>query len=174
VTATAAPSTAGRRVRQQWWWWALMAVIVVVAIAIGAGSPPKTGTSDERLFSIAGRLKCLQCVGESIAASQSSMAVQFREEIRNRMEQGDTDDEILNYFASSYGQEVLLTPPASGIGGLVWIVPVVVVAGAALLLVGTFRRWRREREERHASEDDLELVSDALADRHRGTSAEGS
>ena len=111
-----------------------MGVIVVGAIVVGAGSPPKTGTSDERLFSIAGRLKCLQCVGESIAASQSPMAVQFRQEIRDRMQQGDTDDEILNFFATSYGQEVLLTPPATGIGGLVWIVPVAVLIGLALLV----------------------------------------
>jgi cytochrome c-type biogenesis protein CcmH len=146
-----------------------MGVIVVVAIVIGAGSPPRTGVSDERLFSIAGRLKCLQCVGESIAASQSPMAVQFRDEIRDRMQQGDTDDEILNHFASSYGQEVLLTPPSSGVGGLVWIVPVVVAAAAVLLLAGTFRRWRRERDDHHASDADVALVADALADRHPGT-----
>ena len=182
MSATVASTTSGRplgrRVRQQWWWWALMGVIVIVAIVVGAGSPPKTGVSDERLFSIAGRLKCLQCVGESIAASQSPMAVQFRDEIRDRMQQGDTDDEILNFFASSYGQEVLLTPPSSGIGGLVWVVPVVVVAAAELLLAGTFRRWRREREEHHATDADVALVADALAERHPGSppadpSAEG-
>lgn len=143
-----------------------MAVVVVVAVAVGAGSPPRTGASDERLFAIAGRLKCLQCVGESVAASQSSMAVQFREEIGDRMRQGDTDDEILNYFADSFGQEVLLTPPSSGVGALVWVIPVVVVAAAVLLLAGTFRRWRDEREEHHASDEDVSLVADALAGRH--------
>ncbi|HPU38533.1 MAG TPA: cytochrome c-type biogenesis protein CcmH [Microthrixaceae bacterium] len=148
--------------RQRWWWWAVMGVIVVAAIVIGAGSAPKTGNSDERLFSIAARLKCLQCVGESVASSQSSYAVQFREEIRKQMRQGGTDDEILNFFADSYGQEVLLTPPSSGIGGLVWVVPVVVAAGAVLLLVGTFRRWRAEREDVHASAEDVALVAHAL------------
>ena len=149
--------------RQRWWWWAVMGVIVVVAIVLGAGSAPKTGDSDERLFSIAARLKCLQCVGESVASSQSSYAVQFRDEIRKQMRQGGTDDEILNFFADSYGQEVLLTPPSSGIGGLVWVVPVVVVAGAVLVLAGTFRRWRAEREDLHASDDDIALVVRALS-----------
>lgn len=153
------------RFRQQWWWWALMGVVVVVAIVIGAGSPPKSGLSDERLYSISGRLKCLQCVGETVASSQSSYAVQFRDEIRSQMRQGGTDDEILNFFADRYGQEVLLTPPSSGVGGLVWVLPVLVVAVAVLLLAGTFRRWRREREEHHATDEDVALVSDALADR---------
>ncbi len=151
------------RYRQQWWWWALMGLIVVVAVVVGAGSPPRSGTSDERLFALAGRLKCLQCVGESVAASQAPLAIQFREEIRDQMRQGGTDDEILNFFADRYGTEVLLTPPSSGVGGLVWVVPVVVVAGAVLLLAGTFRRWSRERSEHHASDEDVALVSDALA-----------
>ncbi len=152
--------------RQHWWWWGLMGVIVVVAVVIGAGSPPKTGASDERLFSIAGRLKCLQCVGESVAASQAPLAVQFRDEIRTQMRSGRSDDEILNFFADRYGQEVLLTPPASGIGGLVWVLPVVAVAAAVLGLVLAFRRWRAERVDRSASAEDEELVAGALARRH--------
>ncbi len=51
-----------------------MGVVAGAAIVVGAGTPPGTGVSDERLFAIAGRLKCLQCVGESVAASQSPMA----------------------------------------------------------------------------------------------------
>lgn len=152
--------------RQLWWWWALMGVVVVVAIVIGAGSAPRTGVSDERLFAISARLKCLQCVGESVAASQAPLAVQFREQIRDQMRAGDTDDEILNYFAARYGDEVLLTPPSSGLGALVWVLPVVVVAGASLLLGFAFRRRRGAREERHATDEDQDLVADALAVRH--------
>ncbi len=143
-----------------------MAVVVLVAVVLGARSAPKTGASDERLFAIAGRLKCLQCVGESVAASQAPLAVQFRQEIRDRMEQGSTDDEILNFFAQRYGQEVLLTPPSSGVGGLVWVIPVVAVAAAALLLGATFRRWSTERDHRHASADDVAIVADALSSTH--------
>lgn len=159
-------SVAAHPRRQQWWWWAAMGVVVVVAIVVGAGSPPKTGMSDERLFSIAGRLKCLQCVGESVAASQAPLAVQFRQEIRDRMQRGDTDDEILDFFAQRYGQQVLLTPPSSGIGGLVWVIPVIVVAAAVLLLGSVFRRWRSERGDRHATPADEALVADALAGMH--------
>lgn len=143
-----------------------MAAVVLVTVVLGASRPPSTGTSDERLFAVAGRLKCLQCVGESVAASQAPLAVQFRQEIRDQMARGDTDDEILNFFARRYGQEVLLTPPSSGVGGLVWVIPVVAVAAAVLGLVSTFRRWRRERDGRRATDEDVDLVADALADRH--------
>ena len=154
--------------RQHWWWWALMAVVVSVGVVVGAGSPPRTGVSDERLFALAARLKCLQCVGESVAASQAPLAVQFRAEIRTQMRSGSTDDEILNFFSDRYGQEVLLTPPSSGIGGLVWVIPVVAVAAALLMLFFVFRRWRNERGEHHATAEDEALVAGAMADRHRG------
>jgi cytochrome c-type biogenesis protein CcmH len=140
-----------------------MAAIVLVAVVVGAGSPPKTGVSDDRLYSISARLKCLQCVGESVAASQAPLAVQFRELIKTQMRKGDTDDEILNFFAARYGDEVLLTPPSSGLGGVVWVLPVVVIAAALLGLFLVFRRWRDERVERHASVEDEQLVADALA-----------
>ena len=62
-------------------------------------------------------------MGESVAGSQAPLAVQFRDEIRSQMRAGKTDDEILNYFADRYGQDVLLNPPSTGLGAAVWILP---------------------------------------------------
>lgn len=154
--------------RQKWWWWALMAVICVVAIVPAAGTTPTEGQSDERLFAIAAQLKCQQCVGESVADSQSPSAVQFREEIGKQMAQGNTDDEILNFFADRYDQEILLTPPASGVGSLVWVVPVVALVGAGVLLVGSYQRRTRESAGREVTDEDQERVTAALRDRTQG------
>ena len=162
ATRTAPAFTKLRPRRQQWWWWALMGVVAVVLLVTSAGTPPTKGVSDDRLFSIAERIKCVQCVGESVAGSSSPAAIQFREEIASQMKAGQTNDEILNFFADRYGRDVLLTPPSSGLGGLVWVVPVVVIAAALLLLAGTFRRWRAERTDRTASSEDQELVDAAL------------
>ena len=150
--------------RQKWWWWALMGVIAVGFLASAAGRPPTEGTSDERLFALAAQLKCQQCVGESVAQSQSPGAVQFREEISSQMARGRTDDEILSFFADAY-PGVLLNPPSSGVGALVWIVPVVVAALAVFALALTFRRWRGERTTREVTDADAARVDAALAER---------
>jgi len=147
-----------------------MGIVVLVVIVVSAGSPPTEGVSDDRLFAIAGRVKCVQCVGESVAGSSSPSAIQFREEIASQMRQGRTDDEILNFFATRY-DDVLLTPPSSGVGSLVWVIPVVVVAAAVLLLAATFRRWRSEHSERTASDEDTRLVDAALAGREHSPDA---
>jgi cytochrome c-type biogenesis protein CcmH len=165
-TRSAPAFTKLRPHRQQWWWWALMGVAVAVLLVTSAGTPPTKGVSDDRLFSIAERIKCVQCVGESVAGSSSPAAIQFRQEIASQMKAGQTNDEILNFFADRYGRDVLLTPPSSGLGGLVWVIPVVAIAAALLLLAATFRRWRSERPEREATSEDQDIVDAALDARH--------
>lgn len=151
--------------RQKWWWWALMGAICVVAIVPAATAPPTEGQSQERLFAISSQLKCQQCVGESVADSQSPSAVQFREEVADQMAQGRTDDEIISFFVERYEQEILLTPPSSGVGSLVWIVPVVAAAGALILLVGAFRRRSVESATREVTDEDAARVAAALRER---------
>lgn len=145
----------------------MMGVVCIVGIVVAGAGEPTEGQSQERLFAIASQLKCQQCVGESVADSQSPSAVQFREAIAEQMAKGSTDDEILNFFADRYDQEILLTPPASGVGSLVWVVPVVAVVGGGLLLAGSYRRRNRESARRGVTDDDESIVAEALGERSR-------
>lgn len=119
-----------------------MALVAVTLLVVAGGRPPDQGSGDDRLFALAGQLKCLQCVGESVANSQAPLADQFRTEISEQMDAGATDDEILNYFADRYGEQVLLDPPSSGLGALVWVLPVLALAATIIGLGFAFRRWR--------------------------------
>ncbi|MEI2640351.1 MAG: cytochrome c-type biogenesis protein [Microthrixaceae bacterium] len=147
--------------RQRWWWWVLMAVGIIAAVALSSSKAPTEGVSEERLFYLAAQLKCVQCVGESVSSSSAPIAVQFRTEMREQMGKGKTNDEILDYFASRY-DDVLLTPPSSGFGSLVWVLPVVVIAGGALALGLSVRRWTASSAEGTVSEEDERLVASAL------------
>jgi len=158
--------------RQKWWWWALMAVILVVFFISASGTSPTKGTSDDRLFAIAAQIKCVQCVGESVAGSAAPIAVQFRREISAQMKQGQTNDEILNFFADRY-DGVLLTPPSTGVGSLVWVIPVIVVAAAALLLAEGLRVRRSSGAVQPLSSEDQALVEVALEQRQSGSAAKG-
>ncbi len=158
--------------RQKWGWWALMGVILVVFLFSAAGTSPTKGTSDDRLFAIAAQIKCVQCVGESVAGSAAPIAVQFRSEISSQMKQGRTNDEILNFFADRY-EGVLLTPPSSGVGSLVWVIPVIAVAAAALLLADSLWVRRSLGPAQQPSSEDESLVQVALKQR-RSDSAQVS
>jgi cytochrome c-type biogenesis protein CcmH len=77
-----------------------------------------------------------------VAGSQAPLAEQFRDEIRAQMAAGASDDEILDYFVERYGQQVLLTPPSSGAGWLVWLLPLLVAGGAVVGFLWVLPRWR--------------------------------
>jgi cytochrome c-type biogenesis protein CcmH len=143
------------------WAWVALAVAALVVLIAGAVRDPTEGTSDDRMFAIAAQMKCMQCVGESVANSQAPLAIQMRAEIMRQMRAGQSDDEIYNYFADRYGQQVLLNPSGSGFASLVWIVPVVVVA-VGLMGVGlAVTRRRRDGGSVVVSDEDRELVARA-------------
>ncbi|HEV8623339.1 MAG TPA: cytochrome c-type biogenesis protein CcmH [Acidimicrobiia bacterium] len=141
---------------------ALLAV-VVAALVIGGARPGKGPRSPAaRTEAIAGDLRCPVCQGLSIADSHSPTAESIKEDIRRRVDAGESDAAIKAHYVDSYGEWILLRPKASGVGALVWILPVsaLLLAGGGLALA--FRRWRRQPA-MAATDEDRALVEAALA-----------
>jgi cytochrome c-type biogenesis protein CcmH len=120
-----------------------MAVVAVVALAIGTFGHRDSRTVEEHVLDVAATIRCPQCESQSSKDSDTSAARAVRSEIEERIDQGQSDDEIRDYFASTFGEEILLNPPSTGIGALVWIIPVVATVVAAVALGFAFRRWKR-------------------------------
>lgn len=121
----------------------VLAVVTAGALLIGTFDEGPARATEDRVEDIAGTIRCPQCRGQSAADSDASSARAVRAEIAERLDAGESAAEIRDYFAARYGEEILLTPPASGIGSLVWILPVVVVVTGAAGLALAFARWRR-------------------------------
>ena len=121
--------------------WGLLAVVVVGALALGSlgGSDP---TPAERVRDLSSQFACPTCAGQSVLHSDAGISTQIRAEIAQRVEEGESDDQILSFLVQAYGREYLLTPSASGAASLAWALPaflaVLAVAGLAL----AFWRWR--------------------------------
>jgi cytochrome c-type biogenesis protein CcmH len=122
--------------------WGLLAVVVVVALAVGTVSAGEARTVEEQVHDIATTIRCPQCRSQSVADSDAATAQAARVEITERVEEGQSAAEIRDYFASAYGDQILLNPPSSGVGSLVWIIPVVAVVGGGVGLFFAFRRWK--------------------------------
>ncbi|MCS7244657.1 MAG: cytochrome c-type biogenesis protein CcmH [candidate division WOR-3 bacterium] len=82
---------------------------------------------DNKVFEIAKKLNCQVCAGENVAYSQSDLAVDMRNKIRELLREGKTEKEILDYFVSVYGEQVLAEPPKKGFFNFLWIIPNVVI-----------------------------------------------
>ena len=141
--------------------WTLMGVLLAVALAIGSrgdGGPPSNEQRVQRITSV---VRCPTCRGLSAAQSDAPSAESIRDEVRRRVEVGETDAQIKDYLVSRYGEEILIQPEAEGVGLLVWALPVVggmaAVAGLFLVL-----RRRRVRPGRRVSAADQALVEEAM------------
>jgi len=127
----------------RWASWALMALVLTVSLVVAARPDGAVRTPEDRIFAIAETTKCPTCRSQSVAESEAPIAKEIRADIARRVESGDTDQQIRDYLRSRFGQEVELRPSATGVTGLVWVLPVVVVLLASVGLAMGFRRWRR-------------------------------
>lgn len=141
--------------------WAVMAVIVVVGLAVAALDDDGPRTPDERVRDLAATIRCPTCRSQSAADSESPAAKSIRAEIDRRVGAGQSDEEIRDYFASRFGEDILLTPRRSGLVGLVWVLPVVVAIVALGAVALALRRWR-SRAVSPPSDADRDLVERAL------------
>jgi len=96
---------------------------------------------EARLNSLAEQLRCLVCQNESLAGSRSDLALDLRREIRALMRQGQTDEQILAFMVSRYGDFVLYKPPVKSTTWLLWTGPfVLMLIGVGVLLLVLKRR----------------------------------
>ena len=146
---------------RKWGPWLFVGVVIVATLSLAVFGTRDAPTTQDRVSSISRTVKCPVCSGESVAESNAPASQEIRRDIALRVQEGQTDNQIRSYYAARYGQAILLTPSASGINALVWILPVAALAVALAGLVIVFRRWSNEPVET-ASEDDRALVDAAL------------
>jgi cytochrome c-type biogenesis protein CcmH len=158
--------SAGSRVRPSVAAWLVLAAVTVGALVFGTLADNEPVTPADRVLSLTKSIRCPQCLGQSVAESDVTVSREIRRDIARRVEEGQTDAEIRAYYASSFGEDALLSPPSSGLGGLVWVLPVAVLVAGAAGLALALRRWSADRGH-EASEDDRALVAEALASRGR-------
>ena len=113
----------------------------------------------DRVFEIAGQLRCPVCVSESVADSNAQLAQQMRLLIQQQLQEGRSEAEIFAYFTNRYGDWIMLDPPKRGVHLLVWVLPVVALIGGTVALTTAVRRWlARSRERPDVDPADLERV----------------
>lgn len=167
MSRTAAGAGSLNRSLKGWPAWIVLVFAVVGLLAFGATRDTGPRTPDERIESIAKRLACPVCQGESVYESRNPASNQIREAIKQGVAEGDrADDEIIAEITAVYEGEELLVPTASGVEALAWALPATAFVIAVVGLGIAFRRWRAASAALgRATDDDYELVAAAMAER---------
>jgi cytochrome c-type biogenesis protein CcmH len=124
----------------------LQAVLFAVALSAAAHAvEPNEMLSDPvleaRARALSQGLRCLVCQNESIDDSGASLAHDIRVLVRERIKAGDSDQQVIDFLVSRYGEFVLLKPPLSRHTALLWALPPgVLLLGIAAMIVMARRR----------------------------------
>jgi cytochrome c-type biogenesis protein CcmH len=145
---------------KRWLPFAALGVALIVALAIGAARSGGNRSVAQRVQHITAQLKCPVCEGETIADSNALISRDIRADVQRRVEAGQSDHEITDYVVHQY-PEIRLSPPTRGVGLLVWVLPLVVIAAAAIGLGLAFAGWR-SRAGLMVTDADRALVEEAL------------
>jgi cytochrome c-type biogenesis protein CcmH len=115
--------------------------VVFVLVAVTAVLVRPSGSSDAaRIAHLETLVRCPSCDDLSVAVSNATSAIAVRHEISTKVHEGKSDDEILTSLEAAYGTSILLSPPTSGLGVLLWVVPLL---GVLLLVASAVRLARR-------------------------------
>lgn len=137
---------------RRWAPWIVLVALAATLLVIGShrSSHP---TLDAQVMHIANEVRCPVCDGETAAQSSAAASVQIRTQIRQELLAGQTSDQILAGLVRAYGPGILEKPQSSGVGLIVWVVPVVATVLAGAALVWAFVRWRRRAQPSGGAED---------------------
>ena len=96
---------------------------------------------EQRARNLSTGLRCLVCQNQSIDESDAPLARDLRLLVRERLVEGDSDNEVIDFVVARYGEFVLLKPRFGTHTLLLWLLPVLLLGFATLIL------WQRSRRE---------------------------
>lgn len=138
-------------------------VTLTVSLAIMQVPAPAEETAWQ---DIAGELMSPACPGRTLLNCTSEHAGQWQELIKQKVAQGVSRNEIMQYFVKMGGEEVLASPPKRGFTLTVWLLPAfAIVNGAGLIILLTTRWAKRVRAQEQP------IPSSAVPDPPRASSA---
>ncbi len=127
------------------WYWPVLGGIIILSLSLallpGLLSGPEPESFEQQVESIALELWCPVCDGQTVGESRSPAAEAMREVIREKLREGWTREQIIEFFVDEYGVSILTAPPARGLSILAWAVPFIgLLAGAYLIRRGVAER----------------------------------
>jgi cytochrome c-type biogenesis protein CcmH len=138
----------------------LLALCARPALAVDPQEQLKDPALEARAREISAGLRCLVCQNQSIDDSDASLAKDLRLLVRQQLQKGETNQQVIDYVVARYGEFVLLKPRLHLNTLLLWFAPILLIAGGVLLASGVVRRPQPETPTRPLTpEEQAELQS---------------
>lgn len=147
----------------------LVAFVLVLAITPNVFAkeavPMAADPQMEKLVNdIASELRCLVCQNQTIADSHAELAVDLKNQVRDMVASGKTQDEIVDYMVQRYGDFVRYRPPVKPTTYLLWVGPFILMIIGVALLISNLRKRKRVITDAPLSTDESNQLESLLGD----------
>ena len=147
-------------------------LLVFVPLTYGGEGVPTVDDPvlEKRVMALSEKLRCLVCQNQTIADSHAELAIDLKNQVREKMQQGQSDQEILDYMVERYGDFVLFLPQVKSNTWLLWFGPFVLLGlGLVLLVIKLKQRQKLIKQTSILSDEDRARAASMLS----GTSERG-
>lgn len=122
--------------------WALALVLLASgsAFAVKPDEMLSDPALEARARSLSSGLRCMVCQNQSIDESDADLARDLRVLVRDRLKVGDSDEQVIDYVVSRYGEFVLLKPRLEWRNALLWGAPVLLLLVGGAFMLRAVRR----------------------------------
>lgn len=143
----------------------LLLVLVFLSAPIAAKEAVPAAADpvlEKRVMTLAEELRCLVCQNQTLAESNAPLAEDLRNQVREKMRQGRSDKEVVDFLVERYGDFVLYRPPLKATTILLWFGPPLLLAVGFAVLLRRVRR-RRQADDTGTTEADRKRAAELLA-----------
>ena len=141
----------------------ILACVLVLMQAAACANEAQPAAADpvleKRVMALAGELRCLVCQNQTIADSHADLAIDLKNQVREKLAQGMSDQDVVDYMVQRYGDFVLYRPPVKTTTWLLWFGPFLLLIGGIAFLG---MKLRRRPQPEALSESELQRAADLL------------
>ena len=120
----------------------LMSILILCPVTASSADdiyPFQTAKQESQFSHLLRELRCLVCQNQDLADSHAGLANDLRMEVYKRVLDGQSDQDIIAYLTSRYGDFILFKPPLKGVTALLWFAPMIFLSIGVILFVRKFR-----------------------------------
>lgn len=125
--------------------WFFTLLLAFAAVAVQAKEAPLAAADPElekRVMELSDELRCLVCQNQTLADSHAELAIDLKNQVREKLASGMSNQDVIDYMVERYGDFVLYRPPVKGATWLLWFGPFLLLVGGIAVLVMKVKRRR--------------------------------
>ncbi|MEA2516814.1 MAG: cytochrome c-type biosis protein CcmH [Actinomycetota bacterium] len=138
----------------------MKAMVIATLALVVATAAPALANAEDVANDISEHVMSPYCPGVTLHDCPSDRAVELRDKIKDRAEEGFTRAQIMSELEAEFGPTIRAEPPRSGIGLLAWILPLFAGLGAATFAWTILRKWARPPDRPEDYDPDVHVTTE--------------